>query len=109
MGRSEAKDPRGTIKRMYHIVIAEKAEAEYNAAYWYYEERQIGLGVSFEQQAEQLLKTIKRNPLLFQRKFKQYREALLRRFPYFIVYEIINNNIIVHSFFHTSRNPKKKI
>ena len=93
---------------MYHIIITETAEAEYNDAYWYYEEKQNGLGVSFDCEADQLLKTIKKNPLLFQRKYKQYREALLRRFPYLIVYEIIHENIIVHSFFHTSRSPGKK-
>ena len=92
---------------MYSIVITEKAESEYYDAYWYYEKAQPGLGLSFEHEADRSLKTIKKNPLLFQRKYKRYREALLRRFPFFIVYEIIKDRIIVHSFFHTSRNPKK--
>ena len=93
---------------MYSIIITEKAETEYYTAYWYYEEARPGLGVSFEHEVGKSLKTIKKNPVLFQRKYKRYREALLRRFPFFIVYEIIKDRIIVHSFFHTSRNPKKK-
>ena len=93
---------------MYHLLITEKAEVEYFTAYWYYEERQSGLGDSFEGEAEHSLKTIKRNPFLYQRKYKKFREALLRRFPFFIVYEIIDDKIIIHSFFHTSRNPKMK-
>lgn len=93
---------------MYRIIITEKAEAEYADAYWYYKEKQSGLGTSYENETNLLLKTIKANPLLFQRKYKQYREALLKRFPYFIVYEIVFDAIVVHSFFHTSRNPAKK-
>lgn len=93
---------------MYRITITEKAEAEYNAAYWYYEKKRSGLGASYEYETGILLKTIRETPLLFQRKYKQYREALLKKFPYFIVYEIISEAIVVHSFFHTSRHPFKK-
>ena len=93
---------------MYRIIISEKAEAEYNTSYWYYEKKKSGLGASYEHETDKLLKTIKENPLLFQRKYKQYREALLKKFPYFIVYEIISDAIVVHSFFHTSRSPLKK-
>ncbi|MBI4945897.1 MAG: type II toxin-antitoxin system RelE/ParE family toxin [Bacteroidetes bacterium] len=93
---------------MYRIIITEKAEAEYENAYWYYEEKRSGLGASYEHETNLLLKTIKANPLLFQRKYKQYREALLKRFSYFIVYEIVFDVVVIHSFFHTSRNPAKK-
>jgi hypothetical protein len=93
---------------MYKIVVTEKAEAEYEDAYWFYEERQAGLGDRFQDETGQLLKIIKGHPLLFHRKHKQFREALMIRFPYFIVYEIILKTIVVHSFFHTSRDPKKK-
>lgn len=93
---------------MYRINITKKAEAEYNAAYWYYEEQRSGLGAFYEHETDKLLKTLKGNPLLFQRKYKQYREALLKKFPYFIIYEIISDVIVIHSFFHTNRNPRKK-
>ncbi|MBI2966516.1 MAG: hypothetical protein HYY40_01715 [Bacteroidetes bacterium] len=43
-----------------------------------------------------------------QTKYKNFREALLKRFPYLIVYEIVKDKTVIHSFFHTSRNPKKK-
>jgi plasmid stabilization system protein ParE len=93
---------------MYKLVVTERAEVEYEDAYWFYEERQAGLGLTFEHAVDRSLKIISSNPLLFQRKHKKFREALLKGFPYFIVYEIILNTIIIHSFFHTSRNPKKK-
>ena len=63
----------------------------------------------FEKEAEYLIDKLKVNPFLFQRKYKYYREANLKRFPYFIVYEIIDNTIIIHSFFHAHRNPARKL
>ena|SRR3990172_2061272 len=94
--------------KSYRLVIAENAAKEYNSAYWYYEEQQQYLGLEFEQEVNKLFLLITKNPLLFARKFKRYREALLDKFPFFVVYEVMGQNIVVHSLFHTSKNPKKK-
>jgi plasmid stabilization system protein ParE len=94
---------------VYKIEISTLAEEEYSSAYTYYEDQQHGLGEKFEKEAEHLIDKLKVNPFLFQRKYKYYREANLKRFPYFIVYEIIDNTIIIHSFFHAHRNPARKL
>jgi plasmid stabilization system protein ParE len=93
----------------FKVEITEYAESEYVLGFEYYEEQVVGLGVKFESEADTLLKQISENPYLFQRKFKHYREAIFRKFPYFIVFEIVDNLIVVHSFFHTSRNPNNKL
>ncbi len=93
---------------MYRLKITDRAEAEYKKAYWFYEDRQPGLGDRYEAEAEKLIQLILENPRLFPRKYKRYREGLMKRFPFFIVYEITVDTIILHSFFHTSQNPKKK-
>ncbi len=85
------------------------AEEEYSAAFHFYEEQQLGLGIRFEKETEYLLDKLKVNPYLFQRKYKHYREAVFKRFPYYMVYEIIDNSVVIHSVFHASRNPKKKL
>ena len=92
----------------YKIEITARAEEEYQAAFWFLEQKQKGLEDKFESEANNLLNHIINRPQLFARKYKQYREALFKGFPYFIVYEIIHDTVIVHSFFHTSRNPRKK-
>ena len=56
-----------------------------------------------------LVDKLKTNPYLFKRKYKHYREAIYAKYPYFIVYEIIEKTIIIHSFFHANRNPKTKL
>lgn len=93
----------------YKLEITLLAEEEYSLAFYYYEEQQLGLGNKFEKETESLMDQLKTNPYLFQRKFKHYREAVFKKFPYYIVYEIIDNSVIVHSFFHASRNPKRKL
>ncbi len=93
----------------YSILFTELAEREYLEAFYYYEEQLPGLGKKLEHELDVIIKSIAKNPFLFQRKFKHYREVLLKKFPYFIVYEIIGNSVIINSVFHTSRNPKTKI
>ena len=85
------------------------AEEEYSSAFLFYQEKQHGLGVRFEKETDHLMKKLESNPYLFQRKYKHYREAVYKRFPYFIVYEIIDSTVIIHSFFNAKRNPKRKL
>jgi plasmid stabilization system protein ParE len=38
---------------------------------------------------------------------ESYRRAVVRRFPYVVFYEHLDNTIIVYSVFHCSQDPKK--
>lgn len=93
----------------FKLEITTLAEEEYSSAFHYYEKQEVGLGDKFEREADHLMDKLKQNPHLFQRKYKHYREAVFKRFPYFIIYEIIDDSVIVHSFFHANRNPKRKL
>ena len=53
------------------------------------------------------LASIQRNPTAYAIVHKQMRRALLRRFPYGVIYLIGNNEIVVLGCFHASRNPKQ--
>ncbi len=94
---------------LYKILITELAENEFVSAYQYYELQQIGLGLRFEAEIEIIFKHLISNPFIFQRNYKHYREAPLKIFPYFIVYELYGKTVIINSIFHTSRNPKGKL
>ncbi|MBP9068506.1 MAG: type II toxin-antitoxin system RelE/ParE family toxin [Bacteroidia bacterium] len=93
----------------FKIEITTLAEEEYSSAFHYYEQQLSGLGDKFEKETELLMDKLKVNPYLFQRKYKHYREALFKRFPYYIVYEIMDSSVIIHSFFHANRDPKRKL
>lgn len=92
---------------MFTVIISEAAQLEFEDAYVWYELKHIGLGDDLALCYEEALATIARNPY-FQKKHKDFRTLRVRRFPYKIVYRLIDKSTIkVDSFFHTSRNPKR--
>ena len=107
MWKNEHDQPNSFLTFKLNITIL--AEEEYSSAFYYYEDQQSGLGMKFEKETDSLIAKLKVNPYLFQRKFKHYREAVYKGYPYYIVYEIIDNSVIIHSFFHANRNPKRKL
>ena len=96
------------MNSLFSIQFTSLAKEEYIAAFQYYESKQIGLGKQLELELDLMITQLSKNPLLYQQKYKTYREALLKKFPYFLVYEIIEKQVIIYSFFHTSRNPTLK-
>lgn len=92
----------------YKITFATLAETEIIAAYNFYEDKQKGLGERFLTAIQTSINSIKLNPFIYQRKHKHFREGLLKKFPYFLVYEIIGDSVVIVSVFHTSKNPKSK-
>ena len=94
---------------VFKLEITDLAEEEYSLAFNYYQGQQLGLGDKFEKETDYLINKLKANPYLFQRKYKHYREAVYKKFPYYIVYEIIDSSVLIHSFFHANRNPKRKL
>jgi hypothetical protein len=92
----------------YKLIIAEVAVFQLADACLFYQSREINLGKDLEQEVTDLLKIIEANPFLFSVKFGTMREAVVKRFPFVIVYEIIDRSILIVSVFHTKQNPKKK-
>jgi plasmid stabilization system protein ParE len=94
----------------FQIVILDRAFQEIENARDYYENNQINLGTSFTKEVFSILEILESNPLLFPVKFNTVREALLNKFPFVVVFEILpNNEIIILSVFHFSRNPEDKL
>lgn len=77
-------------------------------AFNWYEEQQAGLGDLFLAELENGFDKLEIWPLSYTIIKKNYRQFILRTFPYVIVYEILNDAVIVYAVFHTSRNPRKK-
>ena len=96
--------------RKFQVVILEKAFQEIENARDFYENNQINLGSSFTNEVFSILETLESNPLLFPVKFKNMREAVINKFPFVVIFEILpNNEIIVLSVFHFRRNPEDKL
>ena len=90
----------------YRLVILPKAQAEMAHAVDRYELQQAKLGKRFISCVDKLFNIILKNPFQFSEKTPPFREALVAKFPYLIIYQINDNKIVVYSVFHTSQNSK---
>jgi hypothetical protein len=91
------------------LVILESAVSELEAACLYYNNKISGLGFELEEEIATLLELIKDGPLLFPIKFGHIHEAVVKRFPFVINYEVSGKTIIVSAIFHVKQSPGKKI
>jgi len=90
---------------MYQLLISDESRLDILDAFSWYESRRLGLGKDFELCLEAGLNQIQRDPLLFQKRYKNLHIYFIDRFPYGIHYLIEQNSIKVLGIFHTSRNP----
>lgn len=93
---------------IYDITIKQEAYHDLQGAYDYYEEQRAGLGDEFLKAINERIAYIKKFPLHFNKVEQEFRQTLIERFPYLIIYELSGSEIIVYAFFHCSRNPRKK-
>ena len=91
-------------------VFSSTAAREIRDSYSWYENHGNGLGDRFVNFIDWTLELIKINPVGFPNKKGTYREATLKKFPYQIIYEYIEETqtIYILHVFHTKRNPTIK-
>jgi len=89
------------------LLLLPDALQDVAAAFHWYESRQPGLGEEFLRCVDARLLAISRNPELHAVVHEEYRRALVRRFPYAIFYECVEDTVTVFSVFHCSGDPDK--
>lgn len=91
---------------MYQLEISSAARNDMADAFLWYEKQQKGLVNEFLHETFQTFEAIDQNPHIFAIRFSgKFRFGKTDCFPYLIVYEIVENRIIINAVFHTSRNP----
>ncbi len=93
---------------MYQLIIRPHAVEMAENAYQWYEEQQTGLGDLFMSELDSCYDKIEVWPISYNIIRKDFRQIVLKRFPFVIVYKIVQERVVVYSVFHTSRNPRKK-
>ncbi len=73
---------------MYNLILLNSAKLELYNAIAFYNTREDKLGKLFSKNAFHLIETILSNPKLFVKVKKEYRQALIKKFPFVIVYKI---------------------
>lgn len=93
---------------IYKIAVLDIAAKQLDEALGFYESRKKGLGNSFLFEINAVYSHILKNPLAFRKNSQGYREAVVEKFPFLIIYEIVKDIIYISAVFHTSRNPNQK-
>jgi len=86
-------------------------QKDLNEGFAWYEDKADGLGYEFLTAIENRITEIVEHPETFGSKGNpRYREALVKRFPYVIVYRIYKKKkeIFISSIHHTKKSLKKK-
>jgi len=89
-----------------NVIVRSSAENDITEAIKWYDKQLPGLGTRFLNDIDQIINLIKDNPKLYSKVYKNFRRALLNKFPFGIYYVLESNKVIVISVYHEKRNPK---
>ncbi len=95
---------------MYSLILLEEAKQEWFDAVLYYEAKVEGLGERFSAALENHLDLISEAPKHYRKIKKEYRQILIKGFPFLIIYRIEEKNkeVVITSVFHSKRHPSNK-
>jgi len=81
------------------------AEAEYHEAIGYYSRIGAELGMSFVTEVEAAIERARQMPEAYAKIGGGLRRVLTHRFRYAIIYEVLEDRILIWAVAHTSREP----
>ena len=87
------------------LFYTQEALAERDAAFRWYQEQRDGLGLSFLAHLEYLVNNIADFPSSAREYADGSRRAVMRKFPFVVVYTVESYAVVITAIFHTSRNP----
>ena len=89
------------------LVYRPEAEQEINAAAEWYEARSSGLAAEFLRAFDAAVATVERNPLQHAAVNPRMHRALLRRFPYSLIFTVSEEEIVILACAHWRQNPRR--
>lgn len=91
---------------MTSVIVQPEAEADIRSAHDWYESKQPGLGQQFIAELDRLLALLSDRHQIFPLFHAGCRRALVKRFPYAVLYIDRGNNVFVLGVLHQRRDPK---
>lgn len=89
----------------YRLVAEPQADLDVAAAFYWYENERVGLGLEFLDELRATYDRVVAGPLKYQHLRSGIRRALTRRFPYAVYFAIEGDAIVVVAVLHASRDP----
>lgn len=88
------------------LIVNPEAEADLEETRAWYEAQRPGLGDELLDCVRDVFDNLRRTPRLYGTVFQELRLALVRRFPYAVIYRIDDDQITVVAVYHTRRDPR---
>lgn len=88
------------------INFLQEAEEELIKAAFYYEQQQSGLGIEFIREVRPTCNLILASPKAANKVRKEIRRRLVRRFPFSVLYQEVEDSIQVIAIAHQRRKPR---
>ena len=86
------------------LILTEQAEKDLIEAQIWYDQLGYGLGDAFMRAVDACFAVIERNPEAFPFSHGQVRRALLRKYPYAVLFRPTGQDILIVGCLHTSRD-----
>lgn len=91
---------------MFSVIFHPDVAVEVKASFDWYQEQSLGLGHEFVHEIEESIASIQSLPAAWSKMGQAHRRFVLSRFPYSIVYKIIENHQInIVAIMHNHRKP----
>jgi plasmid stabilization system protein ParE len=91
---------------MRPVIVDDAARDDIRDAFRWYEDRKAGLGLEFVEELDAAVATIAERPGSFPVVARTARRALVRRFPYLVLFVESGEDIGIIGVFHTARDPQ---
>ena len=92
---------------MLTIHLTALAEKEIDEAEFWYEAQLPGLGKDFHDEVDQKIAHISANPAQYPAVRRGIRRAVLKRFPFSVLFRVSEDTVFVVGCFHAKRNPTR--
>lgn len=91
----------------YKLKIDEEALQDIQKVTDWYNEQLQGLGTRFQKQVKTQINALKKDALLYTKRYADVRCILIKKFPFLVHFTVDEKQLIVEVFavIHTSRNP----
>jgi ParE toxin of type II toxin-antitoxin system, parDE len=97
----------------FNVIVKEEAHKDALEAYNYYEEKSTGLGERFLEVLQLRYNELSTNPSFYsfinEDPKKVLRDVKLEKFPFVVVYEIIENEVVIYAVHNTYKHPRNKL
>jgi plasmid stabilization system protein ParE len=89
------------------VHLLPEAAREVEDAFWWYERQRSGLGLEFLLACDAAVESLRRLPEGHEHVALRTRKALLRRFPYLVLYAVEAERVLITAVFHARRDPRR--